>query len=69
MKGNQVYFVISNQAVNFYEFAQYFRDELACTDALYFDGSISSLWAPSMGRGNNKNALGPIVGVVEDRKP
>ena len=69
VKGNQVYFVISNQAVNFYEFAQYFRDELACTDALYFDGSISSMWAPSMGRGNNKNALGPIVGVVEDRKP
>ena len=35
-------FVISNNAVTFYEFAQLFQTELACPNALFLDGTISS---------------------------
>ncbi len=48
--------VISRAGVNFYEFARYFRDELGSDDALYLDGSISSLYAPSTGRKDQSRA-------------
>ena len=45
-----VVLAISRAAVNFYEFGRYFRDELGCDNALYLDGSISSLYAPTASR-------------------
>ena len=39
-------FAISQQPINFYDFAQLFRDQLGCQDALYLDGSISSIDLP-----------------------
>lgn len=57
-------FVISEEPVNFYEFARYFRDTLKCRDALYLDGSISSLYSPALGRHDSRANLGPIIGVV-----
>lgn len=39
-------FAISQQPINFYDFAQLFRDQLGCQDALYLDGSISSIYLP-----------------------
>ncbi|TIS14327.1 MAG: hypothetical protein E5X09_05880, partial [Mesorhizobium sp.] len=41
-----VVFAISNDVVTFHEFARLFRDELDCPNALFLDGSISSLYAP-----------------------
>jgi uncharacterized protein YigE (DUF2233 family) len=38
-----VIFAISAGAVGFYEFAVFFRDTLHCADALYLDGTISTL--------------------------
>ena len=46
----QVFLAISNGAVNFYDFARFFRDRLGATDALYLDGGISALYAPTIGR-------------------
>jgi len=63
-KGNIV-FAISEGKVNFYDFATLFRDKLHCTDALYLDGSVSSLYAPALGRNDAKSRIGPIVGVLE----
>ena len=60
------YFVISSSAVSFGRFARFFRDELHCRDALFLDGSVSSLYAPSMGRNDDNHELGPMV-VVLDR--
>jgi uncharacterized protein YigE (DUF2233 family) len=60
------YFVISSGAVSFGRFARFFRDELNCTDALFFDGTVSSLWAPSLDRRDDSHAIGPMV-VVLDR--
>lgn len=59
------YFVISNRPVNFHEFALYFRDTLHCDDALYLDGSISSLFSRDEGRADSRHDLGPIIAVVE----
>ena len=44
------FIAISNGAVNFFDFATFFRDSLGCEEALYLDGAISSLWAPGIGR-------------------
>lgn len=60
------YFVISSGFVSFGRFARFFRDELGCRDALFLDGSVSSLWAPSLDRQDDNQALGPLV-VVLDR--
>jgi uncharacterized protein YigE (DUF2233 family) len=60
------YFVISSGMVSFGRFARFFRDELNCRNALFFDGAVSSLWAPSMGRHDDNHQLGPMV-VVLDR--
>lgn len=63
--GGEAVFVISEDKVTLHEFARYFRDELACSDALYFDGSVSSLYAPALKRDDRRAALGPMIGVIE----
>ncbi|MDB6151793.1 MAG: periplasmic protein-like protein [Chthoniobacteraceae bacterium] len=63
-----VYFAISEEQVNLYEFAVFFRDVLHCPDALYLDGDISSLFAPALRRNDDGNHLGPIVGVSAPRQ-
>jgi len=45
----------------------YFRDALLMRNALYFDGNISRLYAPSQNRSDfGFSPLGPIVAVVEE---
>jgi Predicted periplasmic protein len=61
--GHRVVFVISNDPVTFGKFAQFFRDALHCSNALYLDGSISSIYAPSVQRADYLWPLGPIIGV------
>lgn len=58
-------FVISEGPVSFGRFARLFRDELACRSALYFDGSVSSLWWPGERRMDARAPLGPMVVVFE----
>jgi uncharacterized protein YigE (DUF2233 family) len=62
----RAYFVISTGAVSFGRFARFFRDELGCRDALFLDGAVSSLWAPSLDRRDDAHEIGPMV-VVLDR--
>jgi uncharacterized protein YigE (DUF2233 family) len=61
-------FAISNEPVTFFEFATLFRDTLGCNNALYLDGSISAVYAPSVNRHDRWRPMGPIVGVVEKGK-
>ena len=65
--GTRAVFAISNDAVNFHSFARFFRDELGLPDALYFDGNISRLYAPELGRHDGGFPMGPIVGTVVPR--
>ena len=62
--GATAVFAISNEPVNFHDFAQLFRDGLGLPNALYFDGKISRLYAPELGRNDLGFPMGPIVGTV-----
>ena len=62
--GSRAVFAVSNGRVNFHAFARFFRDELGLPDALYFDGNISRLYAPELGRHDGGFPMGPIVGTV-----
>jgi uncharacterized protein YigE (DUF2233 family) len=62
-----VVFVMSESPVTFYEFARFFRDALQCREALYLDGTISSLYAPSLNREDRGSDMGPILGVAVSR--
>lgn len=57
-------FVISGAPVSFGKLARLYRDQLKCDDALYFDGAVSSLWAPSLDRLDAGRNLGPMVVVT-----
>jgi uncharacterized protein YigE (DUF2233 family) len=61
VRGGKAVFVISQSAVSLGKFARFFRDELKTPDALYFDGSVSSLWDPAAGRQDSHSELGPII--------
>jgi uncharacterized protein YigE (DUF2233 family) len=60
-----IYFVKSESVVNFYGFASVFRDTLSCKNALFFDGSVSSLYSTELGRNDGFIPLGPMVGIYE----
>ncbi len=61
---DQIVFAISEEPVNFYDFARLFIDRLKCREALYLDGNVSSLYARSLGRDDARVPLGPIIGVT-----
>ncbi|MDI7863600.1 phosphodiester glycosidase family protein [Rhizobiaceae bacterium n13] len=60
----RVRFVISDDPVRFHDLATLFRDKLGCRNALYLDGTISSLYWPQGGRRDALFPLGPIIAVV-----
>jgi uncharacterized protein YigE (DUF2233 family) len=62
----RAHFVISDEPISFGKLARYFRDKLGCPDALFLDGSVSSLWDPHVGRVDGGPPLGPLI-VVEKR--
>lgn len=59
------WFVISGDPVSFGRLARFFRDVLGCPDALYLDGSVSSLWDRPGNRQERRTDLGPFVAVFE----
>lgn len=61
----RVVFVVTEKPVRFYDMAVFYRDVLNCPNALFLDGSISSLMVPEWGRRDEREPLGPIVAVVK----
>jgi uncharacterized protein YigE (DUF2233 family) len=61
--GALVTFAISEEPVTFHAFARLFRDGLNCPNALFLDGSVSSLFAPNLKRADALSPMGPIIGV------
>jgi uncharacterized protein YigE (DUF2233 family) len=59
----RIVFAISEGIVNFHHFARLFRDELSIDNALYFDGSMSSLYAPHINRSDAIRPMGPMIGA------
>lgn len=62
----KAFFAISEDPVSFGKFARLFRDRLDCSDALYFDGTVSSLWVPRQSREDKSVPFGPMI-VVRDK--
>jgi prepilin-type processing-associated H-X9-DG protein len=60
-----VVFVVSEGPVTFWEFARLFRDNLGSANALFLDGSISSLYAPALRRSDTLYPMGPIIAASE----
>ena len=63
--GKSAFFVISEDPVSFGRFARFFRDALGCRNALYLDGSVSSLWDRSAGRQDAYSELGPMLVIYQ----
>lgn len=60
-KDAEAILVLSLEPVNFYTFANFFRDQLNCPNALYLDGAISRFYLPSEGQTPH---LGHFVGLL-----
>ncbi|AMO40911.1 MULTISPECIES: phosphodiester glycosidase family protein [Acinetobacter] len=65
IRDNKLYFVISKNRVSFYNFAKFFQRNLKVEQALYLDGSISSLYVQKNNRNDQQFQMGPIVGWVD----
>jgi uncharacterized protein YigE (DUF2233 family) len=63
-RNGAIVFAISEEPVTFHAFADLFRDGLNCPNALFLDGSISSLFTPDLRRVDTLWPLGPIIGVT-----
>lgn len=63
-KGNVV-FVTSEEVVNFYEFAELYRDKLNCANALYLDGAVSQYYAPGFRNTDQLIPLGVFIVVTK----
>lgn len=54
-------FAMSAAPVSFGRFARLFAGPLGCRNALYLDGSVSSLWDPANGRMDALVPIGPML--------
>ncbi|WP_026379949.1 phosphodiester glycosidase family protein [Afifella pfennigii] len=59
-------FALSEAPVNFWEFSGLFKERFGCKNALFLDGTISSLYAPEIRRADGFFPLGPIVAVKKN---
>ena len=64
--GQTAWFAISDRPVTFHQFGRLYRDGLKARNALYFDGSISRLYAPQVRRNDFGWSMGPIIGLVDE---
>jgi len=62
--GRVAVFAISERPVTFGAFARLFRDDLGGRNALFLDGTVSSLYAPNLSRSDISRPLGPLVGAM-----
>ncbi len=64
---DDIKFVISEDDVNFHDFARVFRDELKCSDALFLDGGRGTgLYSPDLDRNDRSGhgGYGPMIAIV-----
>jgi len=67
-RDGSIQLVNSDEPVTFYQFAELFKDELGCSNALFLDGGIASaLYAPSIDK-QDKKEMGVMIGLVENKE-
>jgi uncharacterized protein YigE (DUF2233 family) len=64
-KAGKIWFALSHERVNFFDFASLFKDQLHCPDALYLDGSISGFYLPELNRNDFHHDFCGILAVVD----
>jgi len=64
LEDNRVIFAISEKRVNFYDFAQHFKN-LNCKNALYLDGFVSRMYSPEQKIEPLDGNFGVIIGITE----
>jgi len=62
----KAHFVITEGPVSFGVLARYFRNVLETPNALFLDGTVSSLWNPAAERMDGVAPLGPLI-VVKNK--
>lgn len=62
---SEVCFALSEQPVNFHDFAEFFKTQLGCREALYLDGAISKFYAPQLGLTDRDGDFAGILTAVE----
>ena len=60
---NTIVFAMSKTAINFYDFANYFKS-IGCKNALYLDGFVSRMYAPSKGWVQTDGSFSVIIGIA-----
>lgn len=60
----RAHFVISDEPVSFGTLALLMRDHVKAKEALFLDGTVSSLWHPASGRMDSSYPLGPLIVVT-----
>lgn len=63
VQGTTVSFVVTETEVSFYTFARFFKEALACTDALYLDGTLAKLYYQGRTYGAPFWQTKPLVGI------
>ncbi|UNM96314.1 phosphodiester glycosidase family protein [Ignatzschineria rhizosphaerae] len=61
--GKKVIFVVTEDRVNFYEFASYFKEQLQCQNALYLDGTLARMYINDQLYGASFWQAKPLVGI------
>lgn len=68
INNKKVVFAISLDEVNFYDFANLFKDLFNCKDALFLDGAISRMFLSDKAPQEKGGNFGPIISVVKRTK-
>lgn len=63
---DRVIFAMSKKAVNFYGFAEFFKN-MGCENALYLDGFVSKTYLPAQNWVQLDGDFGAIIGVTTDK--
>ncbi|RZJ72127.1 phosphodiester glycosidase family protein [Flavobacterium sp.] len=65
LANGNVLFAISEEPINFYDFARFFKDA-GCANALYLDGFVSRAYIPSGDRVDGDGNFGVMIAVISD---
>lgn len=60
---NRIVFVLSKKEINFYDFAEYFKN-MGCENALYLDGFVSRAYLPEQNWIQTDGDFGVIIGAT-----
>ena len=63
LPSNRIVFAMSKSEINFYDFANYFRN-LGCKNALYLDGFVSRTYLPEKQWTQTDGNFGVIIGIT-----